>query len=462
MRKISFILFASVMGGGFAIGAEMQPIAKAVTPAPVPFSSQPSSKYWNLRQTPITEVVRKVRGAVVNIQSEKPSTSDEFSVLGSAKNNVNGMGTGIIIDARGYIITNNHVVEDVSILRVRLADNTSLPAQVLARDPEHDLALLKIDAKKLLPIITIGTASDLMVGETVVAIGNAYGYEHTVTVGVVSATRRDVSLNKEISYKGLIQTDASINPGNSGGPLVNIHGELVGVNVAIRAGAQGIGFAIPVDTMVKVSAELIGSKRGLVKHGIGIRNEVKLEQAEGIQRVAMVDAVEGGTSGFRAGIIKGDELVSIEDYAVKSSLDLERALVDKNPGDKVMVRFRRDGSELQVEITLDQGKPAISVNELVWRRMGVKVQGIGSEAVTKANGQLHGGLLITDIRPESVAARAGFLKGDILVGLHQWEMISIENISFVLNHPELSTFQPARFFIIRSGQVHRGVLPHID
>ena len=220
-----------------------------------------------------------------------------------------------------------------------------------------------------------------MVGETVVAIGNAYGYEHTVTVGVVSATRRDVSLNKEISYKGLIQTDASINPGNSGGPLVNIHGELIGVNVAIRAGAQGIGFAIPVDTMVRVSSELMGSKRGNVKHGVGLRNEVKLEQTEGIRRAAMVDAVESGSPGSRAGINKGDELLAIEDFQIKSSLDVERALVDKSPGDKVVFHFRRDGSEQKVEVTLEPGKPVIAVTEVVWRRIGLKVQPISSDAV---------------------------------------------------------------------------------
>ena len=461
IRSLFFAsLFTSTLVGGLAARAETLPIATTQTPAPL--TALPANRYWNLRQTPITEVVRKVRGAVVNIQSEKPASNDDFSMIGSAKSNINGMGTGIIIDSRGYIITNNHVIEDVSILRVRLSDNTQLPAQVIARDPEHDLALLKIDTKKTLPVITLGTASDLMVGETVVAIGNAYGYEHTVTVGVVSATHRDVSLNKEIAYKGLIQTDASINPGNSGGPLVNIHGELIGVNVAIRAGAQGIGFAIPVDTMVRISAELMGSKRGIVKHGVGLRNEVKMEQTEGIRRTAMVDAVESGSPGLRAGINKGDELIAIEDFQVKSSLDVERALVDKSPGDKVIFHFRRDGSEQKVEVTLDPGKPVIAVNEVVWRRIGLKVQPIGSDAVAKANNQLHGGLLINEIRPESVAARAGFQKGDILVGLHQWEMISLDNIGFVLNHPELPTFQPVRFFIVRAGQVHRGFLPHID
>src|SRR5262249_11519744 len=130
-----------------------------------------------------------------------------------------------------------------------------------ARSPEMDLAIIKIDAKDPLPTMPLGAAGDLMLGETVIAIGNAFGYEHTVSVGVVSALKRDVSLNKPMSYKSLIQTDASISPGNSGGPLLNIHGELIGVNVAIRAGAQNIGFAIPVDHMVRTVAALLRNKR---------------------------------------------------------------------------------------------------------------------------------------------------------------------------------------------------------
>ena len=192
-----------------------------------------------------------MRGAVVNIHSERTvqvPVGDELFAHAPLQNRVNGMGTGIIIDPRGYIITNQHVVDDVSVIRVHLTDGSSHTARVLVRDHESDLALLKIDVSRPLPTMPLGTSSDVMVGETVIAIGNAYGYEHTVTVGIVSAIKRDVTLNKEVSYKALIQTDASINPGNSGGPLLNINGELIGVNVAIRAGAQGIGFAIPVDT----------------------------------------------------------------------------------------------------------------------------------------------------------------------------------------------------------------------
>lgn len=203
----------------------------------------PDSRASNSRRTPIVMAVQRVRDAVVNIHSERTASLDPEELLPhvNTQNRVNGMGTGILIDPRGYIVTNYHVVEDVSMLRVRLGDGSTYAARVVGREPSEDLALLKIDASRPLPVIPLGTARDLMVGETVLAIGNAYGYEHSVTVGVVSALKRDVSLNKEISYRSLIQTDASINPGNSGGPLLNIDGELVGVNVAIRAGTRASG-----------------------------------------------------------------------------------------------------------------------------------------------------------------------------------------------------------------------------
>src|SRR5262249_1709871 len=172
------------------------------------------------------------------VQAPGPAPAPDQLPLAPSLSRINGMGTGIVIDPRGYVVTNHHVVEDVSVLRVRLGDGTAVTAAVVARSQEHDLALLKIEVGRPLPTMPLGTAQDLMVGETVVAIGNPYGYEHTVSLGVVSAIKRDVSLNKDMSYKSLIQTDASINPGNSGGPLLNINGELVGVNVAIRAGAQ--------------------------------------------------------------------------------------------------------------------------------------------------------------------------------------------------------------------------------
>jgi serine protease Do len=445
------------------------PVAEASEPPVASVAATPLARpgrEWNLRQTPVVDVVRRVRAAVVNIHSERtvrgPDAEELFS-LAPSQNRVNGMGTGIVIDPRGFVITNQHVVEDVNVIRVRLSDGTSASARVLARDHEADLALLKIDVNRPLPTVPLGTAADLMVGETVIAIGNAYGYEHTVTVGVVSAIKRDVTLNKDVSYKQLIQTDASINPGNSGGPLLNVYGELVGVNVAIRAGAQGIGFAIPVDTMVRVGADLL-KKRGGPSHGLAVRDEVNaLREEDRPLRQAVVERIEANGPGARAGVQRGDVLVSVSGQPVASSLDLERAILDRAIGDKMIVVVRRNGAEQKLEMALEAGKAAAPVQtDLVWRKLGVRLQAASAELVSRTNQQLHGGLVVAELRPDSPAAKAGIQRGDVLVGLHQWETVTPENVQYVLTHPDLASFSPLRFYVIRSGQVHRGWLPNLD
>ncbi len=424
----------------------------------------PSARAENLRRSPVVDVVERVRGAVVNIHSERTlrgQTTDEM--FAPAPSHVNGMGTGIVIDPRGYIISNHHVVEDVNVLRVRLADGSIHSARVLARDAENDLALLKIDVDRPLPTMPLGTATDLMVGETVIAIGNAYGYPHTVTVGVVSAVKRDVVLNKEISYKGLIQTDASINPGNSGGPLLNMNGELVGVNVAIRAGAQGIGFAIPVDTMIRVAGNLLSQKRhgntydGLVYHD-------RLEPAtNGLVRSLVIDRVEVSSPAATAGLQTGDQVIQAGDVRVVCSLDLERALLERPAGEHVAFVVRRKKGEQHVDLVLQAvDRPQPSLADLVWRKLGLRLTPVTAELVSRSNQQLHGGLTVVEINPEGPAAKAGIQRGDILVGLHQWETLNLDNVAFVLTHPDLASFNPLRFYIVRGGQVHRGWLQQID
>ncbi len=195
------------------------------------------------------------------------------------------MGTGVILDGRGYILTNQHVVDRVQGIEVLLSDGTSYPARVVQQDPSMDIALLKIDAGRPLPAIRIGTSSDLMVGETVITIGNAFGYENTVSVGIISALNRNVTLSDDQVYRNLIQTDACINPGNSGGPLVNIDGELIGINVAVRAGAQGIGFALPIDDVKTVALEMMSTRRlAATWHGIVDRREPAGGPSRGLRR----------------------------------------------------------------------------------------------------------------------------------------------------------------------------------
>jgi serine protease Do len=436
----------------------------------------------NPRRTPVVEVVERVRSSVVNIHSERTlrnSASPEVFAPPAPGNRVNGMGTGVIVDPRGYIITNQHVVEDVNSIRVRLSDGTSHAATLLARDTESDLALLKIDAGRMLQTVPLGTATDLMVGETVVAIGNAYGYEHTVTVGVVSAVKRDVTLNKEITYKSLIQTDASINPGNSGGPLLNINGEMVGINVAIRAGAQGISFAIPVDTMIRVTADLLSVRKrrnlwhGLVYHDnlveglpdvmLSSRDHAEPErdakEPPAWKRELVVDRIEPASPALQAGLLAGDVVVKAGEKDITNGLELERALLDRSAGDKVLLVVRRKGVTKNLDLVLQStDRTASTTTDLVWRRLGMRLQPVNADLVVRVSPQLHGGMMVVDVEGNGLAEKSGIQRGDILVGLHQWETLTVDNVAYVLTHPDLASFNPMSFFIIRSGQVRRGWL----
>jgi serine protease Do len=464
-RPFAFALcFPSLFIGSLA-SVLAQEKAPATPAGPAATRTNPSPRTI-ARHSPVVDVVRRVRAAVVNIHSERtvhgPAAAELFA-LSPSQNRVNGMGTGIIIDPRGYIVTNQHVVEDVNVIRIRLSDGTAQSATVLARSQEADLALLKIDAAGPLPTMPLGTASDLMVGETVVAIGNAYGYEHTVSVGVVSAVKRDVTLNKEVSYKALIQTDASINPGNSGGPLLNVNGDLVGVNVAIRAGAQGIGFAIPVDSMIRVVTEMFKARRRQLTYDGLVYRDILQATPDGPGRTVVLDRTDANSPGANAGLRPGDLLLEVGNVRVACSFDVERGLLDRAAGDHLPVVIRRDGKEHRLDLVLqaaDRARPASS--DMVWRKLGLRLSPINPELVSRVNRQLHGGLEVTAVDADGVAAKAGIRRGDILVGLHQWETLAVDNIAFVLTHPDLASFNPLSFYIVRDGQLRRGWLQQFD
>ncbi len=422
----------------------------------------------NPRRSQAVDVVERVKASVVNIHSERTVADARDADRDVARTNhrVNGMGTGIVIDPRGYLITNYHVVDDVQMLRVRLHDGTTLPARVLAKDAEADLAVIKVEPTKPLPIIPLGTSSDLMLAEPVIAIGNAFGYEHTVTTGIVSALKRDVTLNKEVSYKSLIQTSAGINPGNSGGPLLNVHGELIGVNVAIRAGAQNIAFALPIDNVLKTVAEMLGSRRRGQIHGLVVKDMVDAS-TNPIKRWVTVERVESNGAGEVAGLKAGDVVERIGDVTVLCAMDLERAFLEQPASAKLAIVARRDKETLKTELALKPGRivPGLAVaatNDPVWKRLGIRVDAVTPDAVAKVNKELRGGLSITEVNADSPAARAGFQRGDILIGLHTWETISTDNVSFVLNHPDLTSFSPVKFFVIRGNQLRRGYLNGLE
>ena len=419
----------------------------------------------NPRETPIVRALRKARATVVNIHSEKTARGGD-SLFGTPRaRKVNGMGTGIIIDSRGYISTNFHVVDGVDSLRITLVDGSTYSAKVVAFDRVHDLAIIRIRASKPLQVMPMGTSSDLMLGESVIAVGNAYGYENTVTSGIISALSRDVEVNEKQSYKNLIQTDASINPGNSGGPLINMAGEVVGINVAIRAGAQRIGFAIPIDDARRVIARLMSVERldGNF-HGL-VTNDVK----SGKRRELVVTRVPATTPAARAAFRKGDVVLKVGNRKVTDRVDFERALLGRKAGEKVTVTVRRNNKEttLSMSLTRFKGPTVVRANKQTrrmtrgskaWTTLGIRLAKVKNPAAVKARSRYRGGMQILAVRPNSPAALNGIRRGDILVGLHIWETVSAENVSYVLEHSRFNSFNPLKFYILRGRETLYGHL----
>ena len=266
-----------------------------------------------------------------------------------------GAGTGFVIDSNGYVVTNAHVVSDADDVKVRLQDDREFAAEVVGRDAKLDLALLKIGGVTGLPAVALGDSDALRVGEHVLAVGNPFGLGHTVTMGIVSAKARSIGAGP---YDDFIQTDASINPGNSGGPLFNLRGEVVGINTAIRAGADGIGFAIPVLVLKDVVDQL--KQKGFVERGkLGLAFQPitpELATALGQDRPhgALVNDVAPNGPAARAGIRAGDVIVAVGNEAITRAEDLPRQVARHAPGATLSVRLVRDGGELSVNATLDK------------------------------------------------------------------------------------------------------------
>jgi serine protease Do len=319
-------------------------------------------------------------------------------------------------------------------------------ATLVSHDPRTDLAVIKLDVDAPLPVITIGTSSDLMIGETVLALGNAYGYEHTVTRGIISALHRCVEVSRTQRYDDLIQTDASINPGNSGGPLLNIDGEVIGINVAVRAGAQGIGFAIPIDRVLEVTTKLISVERvDQTWHGIVARPDGG--------RGAVVEAVRGESPAASVGVRAGDVITRIGDVSVTRQFDIERALLGRKAGDAVPVTVMRAGAESRISLPIAAiRRDAVPVDERCWRELGVRVQQLPAAKVQKLQSRYRGGLVVTEVRPEGPAAEQGIRAGDILVGLHVWETIAADNIGYILDKAAEEHLNPIKFYVLRGSE----------
>jgi serine protease Do len=415
------------------------------------------------RLSPVVLAVRQARAAVVSIRGQKTSPEPDETVGASdAPRQVNGMGTGTIIDERGYILTNYHVVSDVRRIEVTLDDGRGYTADLVAYDATADLAIIKIPAPKPLSVIRIGTSADLMEGESVIALGNAYGYEQTVTRGIISALGRNVQVSDAQSYDDLIQTDASINPGNSGGPLLNIDGEMIGVNVAVRAGAQGIGFAIPIDNALEVATRLLNVQRLRNKsHGLVTR------PGEAFAGPVQVTKVEPSSPAEKLGFRPGDEIVSVAAMPVARPLDLERAFLDRPAGQPVAVEVRRGGQTFTLDLALAeshirtlaaQAEVTDDDQVKVWDVLGLRLSEEPRSTFLRRKVRYRGGMRVDSVRPGGPAAEEGILPGDILVGVHKWETASQQDIDYIISRPNLAQMGKLHFFVLRGQQTLYGDL----
>lgn len=413
------------------------------------------AKATEARRTAIVEAVERVRASVVNIHGEKTLPDGEPAPGPiDADRRVNGMGTGAIIDERGYIVTNYHVVEGVEKINVTLSDGKEFVARLVSRDAESDLAIIKIDSATKLPVTPIGTSRDLMAGETVIAVGNAFGYEHTVTRGIVSALHRTVQVGDNQKYEDLIQTDASINPGNSGGPLFNIDGEMIGINVAVRVGAQGIGFAIPIDRSMDIAANLMSSRRiENTWHGIVAEPRFAGVRPEGV----VVRAIDNDSPAVASGLKIGDQIRRVGEVEVVRPIDVERALLGKHAGEEVTVVVRRDQGDTTLRLALAELPAHLKpVDDPAWETLGLRLAPIAAKQFQRYHTRYRGGLTVTAVRPGSPAAKQGIRRGDVLVGMHVWETVSPENVSYILNRPDFASLSPLKFYILRGNDTFLG------
>ena len=388
------------------------------------------------RENPVVKAVRKVSPAVVNINSEyevrrraNPFSGfsmdpffdsffkDFFDPGFEQRYKRTSLGSGVIIDGkRGLILTNAHVLTKTGTISVVLQDEREFKAQIVGADPDSDLAVLRISSNKPLPSIDMGNSDDLWTGETVIAIGNPFGFSHTVTTGVISATNRSIRTDDRI-YHDFIQLDASINPGNSGGPLLNINGELIGINTAIYAKAQGIGFAIPINKAKRIVSDLI--QYGEVVQiwlGITVQNlDKKLAQylkVPGNKGVVVKDVAKQGP-GYKSGIRDGDIILSVGSRPTPSVEHYHTAMKNYTRGDSIKITLWQNNKEIIVS-TRAAVFPEDLAQELAFRLLGVKVENLSLTKRFQYKTSAKTGALIAEIDRQSYLARIGVKPGDII------------------------------------------------
>jgi serine protease Do len=402
-----------------------------------------SGKDW---RSGFVEVAKKVKPSVVAIRSERTVTvgpgygedffkgtpfEDFFKQHGGGppvKRKQMGEGSGVIVDGKGYILTNYHVVAGAEKITIHLFDGRELKGTVRGTDPRTDLAVVHVETTDL-PVAVIGDSDKIQVGEWAIAIGSPFGLEETVTVGVISAKGRS-GLGTG-TYEDFLQTDASINPGNSGGPLVNIDGDVIGINAMIIQPGQGIGFAIPINLAKTIMLELI--KTGKVIRpwvGIGLQDITpdlmkyfNLKEKEG----ALISQVYSGSPAEQVGLKVGDVVIEVDGVKIKNSQDVVREVLKKTVGQKVDFVVLREGKRTQVSVTTAQmpekvGERGSAKPAREW--FGLRVSNITPDIAKQLGLAKTEGVVITGVEPNSVALGAGLKAGDIILEVNRQKILN--------------------------------------
>lgn len=364
------------------------------------------------------------------------------------------LGSGFIIDKDGHIITNNHVVERAGEINVRLADGREYKAKVIGRDPKTDLALIKISSLfKSLPVLSIGDSESMRVGDWVLAVGNPFGLEHTVTQGIISATGRVIGAGP---YDNFLQTDAPINPGNSGGPLINLKGEVIGINTAIVAAGQGIGFAIPINVAKSVISQL--KEKGKVVRGwIGVSIQtVTPEVADFFQLkepkgVLVGDVVPEGPAD-NAGIKRGDIIVSFAGKRIHDAPELSRVVAEVPVGREVDLKILRDGKEITSSVKVEELEEQKILSKLQppELKLGMEVDTISRRWQMEFGIKITSGVVVVDIVPNSPADLAGIQVGDVITEINRKSVGNVNDYKSILEQAKRG--DSVLFLINREGQ----------
>lgn len=468
-KKILIVLFLGIIAVSYLLGDWLFE-EKKISSSPFHSLSSSLTVPKALSVSPpnsFIELAKKVKPAVVNISTTKkvreqaynPWATDPFfrDFFGAPRQQTpsrkapHSLGTGFIINEKGDILTNNHVIAGADEIAVNLADGREVEAKIIGRDEKLDVAVIRPLKEGSYPFVPLGNSDSLEVGEWVVAVGNPFGLGHTVTAGIVSAKARDLGAGP---YDDFIQTDASINPGNSGGPLFNTNGEVVGINTAIIASGQGIGFAIPINMAKDVVPQLITTgkvSRGWL--GVAMRD---LEKEEAVQyglnqpQGAVVVEVVPGSPAEQAGLKEGDLILEFNGSLLTASHTLPSLVAKAQPGSSITLVFLREGKKYQRTVILSSTEQAEQI--VAGASKGLMGMTLRDLSPAEANRLRIDGIIVTEVQPGGLAESVGIQEGDLILEVNGRPLQSIKELEAIL--AKIPSGKVVRLGLARGSQMY--------